>query len=248
VCRAAQSMAKILHDAPSRAVSSPPGVAWLLQFVEHLQVALIGPDGQNTLPPLGRLLHAVPPPPTKVADICARQLLETVLRKIASKRPEAAGELVTVAADLGEVDWTTMAARLESLRIAPSPSSSVAVRTKQYLDSNYHAPCRLVEVARSVGASTRLVTKDFSASYGRSVHQYLIVIRLKAALDLLSRSDEKIASIAAAVGFGNVSVLYRHFHAFCGASPGVFRGSRAEASAAKARIDAACRARARQTR
>jgi AraC-like DNA-binding protein len=224
-------------------VSNPPGVVWLHQFVEHLQVSLIGPDGQNTLPPLGRMLHAVPPPPTKVADICARQLLETVLLKIATKSPEAAGELVTVAADLCEVDWTTMTARLESLQIAPSPASSVACRTKQYLDSNYRTPCRLVDVARNVGASTRLVTKDFSASYGRSIHQYLIVIRVKAALDLLSKSDEKITSIADAVGFGNVSVLYRHSYALCGAPPGVFRGSRAEASAAKARIDAAWRAR-----
>jgi AraC-like DNA-binding protein len=229
-------------------MSSHPGVAWLHKFVEHLQVSLIGPDGQNTLPLLGRVLRAVPPPPTKIADICARQLLETVLLKVATKSPEAAGELVTVVADLCEVDWTTMTARLESLRVAPRPSSSVAYRTKQYLDSNYRTACRLVDVAKCVGASTRLVTKDFSASYGRSIHQYLIVIRLKAALELLSTSDEKIASIAATVGFGNVSALYRHFHTLCGASPSVFRGSRREASAAKARIDAACRARTRQAR
>jgi AraC-like DNA-binding protein len=130
-----------------------------------------------------------------------------------------------------------MAASLESLRIAPIPSSSVACRTKRYLDDNYHTPCRLIDIAKGVGASTRLVTKEFSGSYGCSIHQYLIVIRLKMALDLLSSSDEKVASIAEAVGFSNVSVLYRHFRAVCGASPGVFRGSRSEASAAKARID-----------
>jgi transcriptional regulator GlxA family with amidase domain len=54
---------------------------------------------------------------------------------------------------------------------------------------------------------------------------------------MLAASDEKVAAIATAVGFGNVSVMYRHFGALCGASPGVFRGSRPEASAAKARID-----------
>jgi AraC-like DNA-binding protein len=220
-------------------MSSRWGVAWLHQFVEHLQVSLIEPDGHNrTLPSLGGVLQAVPPPPNKVADVCARQLLGTVLLRIATKSPEAAGELVTVVAGLSEVDWTMMAARLESLRVAPSPSTSVAYRTKKYLDSNYRTPCRLVDVAKSVGASTRLVRKEFSASYGRSIHQYLIVIRLKTALDMLSTSDEKIMSIAAAVGFGNVSILYRHFHALCGASPGVFRGSRPEASAAKKRIDA----------
>jgi AraC-like DNA-binding protein len=224
-------------------MSSPRGAAWLHQFVERLQVSLIGPDGQNALPRLGRVLQAVPPPPNKVADVCARQLLETVLLRIATNSPEAASELVTVVADLCEVDWTTIAARLESLRVAPGPSSSLACRTKKYLDRNYSTPCRLVDVARSVGASTRLVTKDFSASYGRSIHQYLTVIRLKTALDILSTSDDKITSIAADVGFGNVSVLYRNFHALCGASPGVFRGSRPQASAAKARIDADLRAR-----
>jgi AraC-like DNA-binding protein len=156
---------------------------------------------------------------------------------MARKSPEAAGELGNVAAILGEGDWTTMTARLESLQIAPSALSSVAQRTRQYLDGNYSTPCRLVDVARSVGASTRLVTKEFSAAYGCSIHQYLIVVRVKAALDMLSSSDEKITAIAAAVGFGHVSVLYRQFLALCGASPGVFRGYRAEASAAKARID-----------
>ena len=57
------------------------------------------------------------------------------------------------------------------------------------------------------------------------------------ALDILSSSDDKITSIAEAVGFRSVSVLYRHFRALCGVSPGVFRGSRSKASAAKARID-----------
>jgi AraC-like DNA-binding protein len=218
-------------------VSSPRGAAWLHQFVEHLQVSLIDPAGRNALPLLGRLLHAVPPPPTKVADLRARQLIEKILLRIATKNPEAARDLVTVANDLWEVHWTTVAARIESLPIAPSPSASVADRTKKYLDSNYRTPCRLVDVAASAGASTRRVTKEFAASYGRSIHQYLIVIRLKAALDLLSTSDEKITTISAAVGFSHVSVLYRNLHALCGASPGVFRGSRREASAAKARID-----------
>ena len=183
------------------------------------------------------MLQAVPPPPTKVADLCARQLLETVLLRTARKSPEVAGELVSVAANVCESDWTTITARLESLRVAPSPSSSVAYRTKRYLDDNYRTPCRLIDVARSVGASTRLVTKEFSASYGRSIHRYLIAVRLKAALHILSSSDEKIASIAEEVGFRNVSVLYRHCRALFGVSPGVFRGSRSEASAATARID-----------
>jgi transcriptional regulator GlxA family with amidase domain len=130
-----------------------------------------------------------------------------------------------------------MAARLEPLLLAPSPSASVAYRTKRYLDDNYRTPCRLIDVARSVGASTRLVTKEFSESYGRSIHQHLIDIRLKTALDMLSSSDEKITSIAAAVGFGSVSVLYRHFGPHFGAPPGAFRGSRSDASAAKAHID-----------
>jgi AraC-like DNA-binding protein len=200
-------------------------------------VTLIEPQGHDALPRLGSVLQAVPPPPNKVADLCARQLLEAVLLRISKKRPEAAGELVTVATGLGEGDWPTLAARLESLRIVSSLSSSVSGRTKQYLDSNYRTPCRLIDVGRSVGASTRLVTKEFSASYGRTIHQYLIVVRLKAALDMLASSNEKVTSIATAVGFGNVSVMYRHFGALCGACPGVFRGSRPEASAAKARID-----------
>ena len=200
-------------------------------------MSLIEPDGHTALPRLGRMLQAVSPPPTRVVDLCARQLLETVLLRMARTSPEAAGQLVTVAANLCEGDWTTMAEKLESLCVAPSPSSSVAFRTKQYLDDNYCTPCKLTDVARCVGASTRLVTKEFSAAYGRSIHRYLIVIRLKVALDMLSSSDEKVTSIAAAVGFGHVSVLYRHFRALCGASPGLFRGSRPEASAAKARID-----------
>jgi transcriptional regulator GlxA family with amidase domain len=114
----------------------------------------------------------------------------------------------------------------------------VAYRTKRYLDGNYRTPCRLIDVAKGVGASTRVVTREFSASYHRSIHRYLIGIRVRSALDMLSSSDEKMTSIAAAVGFGHVSVMYRHFRALCGAAPGVFRNSHPEASAAQARIDA----------
>jgi AraC-like DNA-binding protein len=201
-------------------------------------VSLIEPDGHHALPRLGRVLRAVPPPPTRVADLCARQLLEAALLKISRKSPEAAGDLVTVVVSLCECDWTTMAARVESLRAAPRSSSSVAYRTKRYLDGNYRTPCRLIDVAKGVGASTRVVTREFSASYRRSIHRYLIGIRLRTALDMLSSSDEKMTSIAAAVGFGHVSVMYRHFRALCGAAPGVFRSSGPEAAAAKARIDA----------
>jgi transcriptional regulator GlxA family with amidase domain len=137
--------------------------------------------------------------------------------------------------------------RIEPTRPTPLRGrSSAAFRAKEYVERNYSTPCRLIDVARSVGASTRLITKDFAASYGRTIHQHLIVTRLKAALDMLATSDEKITTIAASVGFGHVSVLYRHLHALCGAPPGVFRGARQEASLAKARIEADCRA--RQTR
>jgi transcriptional regulator GlxA family with amidase domain len=54
---------------------------------------------------------------------------------------------------------------------------------------------------------------------------YLHMLRVEKAKELLSTSDMKIAKITEVVGFGNVKTFIRVFKTFTGLTPGIFRNN-----------------------
>jgi AraC-like DNA-binding protein len=85
----------------------------------------------------------------------------------------------------------------------------LALKAKQLIDEHYSEPIEVSRIAREVGTSRRRLEREFSHSYGDSVHQYMIRVRVRQAIALLTHGDAKIESIATTSGFTNRASLYR---------------------------------------
>lgn len=86
--------------------------------------------------------------------------------------------------------------------------------------------CPVAELAGRCGLSRSHFTRAFKASMGLPPHHWLMHHRIERARELLERSDESIAEIAASCGFADQSHLTRVFHAIAGTSPAAWRRRR----------------------
>ena len=59
----------------------------------------------------------------------------------------------------------------------------------------------------------------FIRETGMKFTEYLMMYRMQAARSRIMESDDKIAEIAAGVGYVNMNYFYRHFHNYYGISP-----------------------------
>lgn len=84
----------------------------------------------------------------------------------------------------------------------------------------------VAELAGRCGLSRSHFSRAFKASMGLPPHHWLMRHRVERASELLERSDESIAVIAASCGFADQSHLTRVFHAIAGASPAAWRRQR----------------------
>lgn len=84
----------------------------------------------------------------------------------------------------------------------------------------------VAELAGRCGLSRSHFIRAFKASMGLPPHHWLMRRRVERARELLARSDDSIAAIAASCGFADQSHLTRVFHAATGASPAAWRRRR----------------------
>ena len=133
--------------------------------------------------------------------------------------------------------WPQLPAELREFTAQPRLVQPLARRVDAYLKANYMQACRLPQIARGVGSSIRVMTAAFKREHHCTIHQYLSLLRLRAAVRLLLESDLKIASIAESVGWNSQADLYRHLRRFASLSPGAARVDKANASLLLARLD-----------
>lgn len=100
-------------------------------------------------------------------------------------------------------------------------------RVVEYIDSNLGADLKTEDIARVAGLSKYHCGKAFAKTTGTSLHAYVLGRRIARARELLRRSDESIAQIAAAVGFSSQSHFTTTFVTRTGSTPAVFRHRRA---------------------
>lgn len=133
--------------------------------------------------------------------------------------------------------WAQMPADLHQFEVQPRPIQSLSGRVDSYLKANFTRTCRLPQIARGVGSSIRVMTAAFKREHHCTIHQYLSLLRLRAAVRLLIDSDLKVAAIAESVGWNSQADFYRHLRRFAALSPGVARMDKAGASVLLARLD-----------
>jgi AraC-like DNA-binding protein len=101
--------------------------------------------------------------------------------------------------------------------------SSMAAQIVDYIDRNYARPISLRDVAEAFGYSSCHLTHAFARATGTPVTAWIILRRIEAAKELLSKGDSSVAAVCEAVGFKDLCYFSRQFARHVGTGPGRFR-------------------------
>ena len=102
-------------------------------------------------------------------------------------------------------------------------SESVVEKAKRFIQLNYARDISNQDVADHVFLTPGYLAKIFKAETGQYINNYINECRIKAAKELLMRSNENISEIALQSGFDNISYFSTVFKKVTGISPYVFR-------------------------
>lgn len=99
-------------------------------------------------------------------------------------------------------------------------------RVTEWIDSHYHEKIAMAEVARRFYLSETWLAHSFRQSVGRTFHEYLVSVRLNAAMALLFDSNLQMQTIAERCGFPNFKSFVYYFKQAHGMTPLQYRKSR----------------------
>ena len=99
-------------------------------------------------------------------------------------------------------------------------------RAMLYIQENSASEIRLSDVANHVGVSECYLSFVFSSQIGSTFGDYLSLVRINHARNLLSSTDMPVTEIAFACGFGSFSNFERVFKKVCSVTPKAYRKSR----------------------
>ena len=106
---------------------------------------------------------------------------------------------------------------------AASESASRIAQVQLYMERNFERPLSIAELARQFYLSPHHLSHAFKSQVGYSPKQYLRLLRLSCARELLESSDLAVSQVARASGFADVSNFIRAFRECYGVSPGRMR-------------------------
>lgn len=110
------------------------------------------------------------------------------------------------------------------LRGAPGRlSGPQAARLRDLIEANLAQDLTLGALAREMGMSETRLTRSFRASFGQSIHQYVLERRLLRARTLLADPELSVADVAYRTGFSDQSHLTRFFRRAFDATPAAWR-------------------------
>lgn len=92
-----------------------------------------------------------------------------------------------------------------------------------YIQSHYHRPIRLSELADLIPMSEGQFCRFFKSMTGQTPVDYMNSYRVRQAAELLRSPDNKISDIALDVGFGHISYFVRVFRKIMNCTPSEYR-------------------------
>ena len=93
------------------------------------------------------------------------------------------------------------------------------VKAIGFMEQSIESPMPLAQIAALAGLSPRQLQRLFMAELARTPEQFYVDLRLRAANDLLTHTDDAVGDIALQCGFGNRSHFARTFQATFGHRP-----------------------------
>jgi AraC-like DNA-binding protein/mannose-6-phosphate isomerase-like protein (cupin superfamily) len=118
-------------------------------------------------------------------------------------------------------------AGLLSTEPAASPGHEhIVAEAVRRLDARFSEPLRIERIAAEVGLSPDRFTEVFSSVMGRTPSDYLRHVRIEHACQLLTTTDNTVASIAQSAGFADAAHLTRTLRQMRGLTPTTLRRRR----------------------
>ncbi|MBO5219813.1 MAG: helix-turn-helix domain-containing protein [Clostridia bacterium] len=93
----------------------------------------------------------------------------------------------------------------------------------RFVEENYTRDISAGDIAAAAGLSADYLTRQFKSVMSMTPAEYVRKFRIAKSMDLLKTTDMSIADIAAATGFGDLSLYSRVFKQNIGVSPAAFR-------------------------
>lgn len=106
-----------------------------------------------------------------------------------------------------------------------NPTEKIS-RITEWIDGHFHEKIAMVDVASRFYLSETWLAHSFRQNVGRTFHEYLVSVRLNAAMALLFDSDLQVQTIAERCGFPNFKSFVYYFRQAHGMTPLQYRKSR----------------------
>jgi transcriptional regulator GlxA family with amidase domain len=137
----------------------------------------------------------------------------------AAAMQEAAFEIASAA--LTATHATVALGRRTSFR-----NERAVMRAARYVETHHHEPCSLADLAARADMSPFHFLRVYRRITGQTPHRHVLATRLRHAARCLRTSSDRIADIAIAVGFGDLSHFNASFVRHFRLSPGAYRARR----------------------
>jgi AraC family transcriptional regulator len=111
----------------------------------------------------------------------------------------------------------------ETTIVSAGGASPLVRQAIEFMHARLESPIDLDDLAKALGRSPSHLTRQFRTDVGMPPHQYLLMLRIKRAQDLLARTNHSIADIAAECGFSHQEHLTRMFRRWCETTPAAYR-------------------------
>lgn len=99
-----------------------------------------------------------------------------------------------------------------------SEDGNSLTNAKEYLKKHYQNPPTIQELSRIVFMNEFKLKKEFKATFGITIHQYAIKVRMKNAVNLL-KQQQQIKEVAYQLGYKNASHFIANFKSHYGYTP-----------------------------
>ena len=101
--------------------------------------------------------------------------------------------------------------------------SNTAVKILDYVEQHYAEPLTNRRLAAKFGYHPNYIGCLVLEQTGMPLHRYLLQLRIRHGINLLSTTQMTVAQIAEAVGFRSASYFSQYFKQCTGHTPGKFR-------------------------
>lgn len=117
----------------------------------------------------------------------------------------------------------------ECLRLKKSPVTNQGTEHLEeilkYIRENFNTKLTNREVAKKFGYNPNYLSNLFKLTSGKSLHQYIMSLRLERAFELLENGCKSLTTIAEECGFYDVAHFSKYYKSIIGSSPNKYQHS-----------------------